>query len=196
MAKFKVGDKVRVVKPKRIRLDKEYEDDSGHSNFWIKEMNETVGKIFTIDSPPSEDHGYSIWFDKIGECFCYIEDWLELVEPAWVEPENSLFPSFDSSPKGRKAGKIKMELVETGFPNALLKIGEMMTWAGDNKGYNPNDWKTIPDAHDAYLGAASRHRLKRLAGQDLDDESNFPHLCHEAFNVLAQLELLLTGELK
>lgn len=191
MAKFKVGDKVRIVKPTELCDYESYADESGHSNSWDSDMDSDIGRVFTVSEVPNSD-GYQF----LASGYYYIEDWLELVESTQVESDNSLFPSFDNSPKGRKAGKNKMELVETGFPNALLKIGEMMTWAGDNKGYNPNDWKTIPDARDAYLGAASRHRLKRLAGQDLDDESNFPHLCHEAFNVLAQLELLLTGELK
>lgn len=103
---------------------------------------------------------------------------------------------FDSSLDKRKNGKNQMELVETGFPNALLMLGEVMTWAGQFKGYAPNDWKEVPDPVNAFLGAASRHRLKRLSGVSNDEESDLPHLAHEAFNVLAQLELLLTGKLK
>lgn len=103
---------------------------------------------------------------------------------------------FNSSLDTRKNGKNQMELVETGFPNALLMLGEVMTWAGQNKGYAPNDWKDVPDSANAFLGAASRHRLKRLIGVTDDEESGLPHLAHEAFNVLAQLELLLTGRLE
>lgn len=103
--------------------------------------------------------------------------------------------SFNPSLETRKNGKNKMELVETGFPNAFLALGEVMTWAAKNKGYLPNDWKDIPNPQMSLLGAASRHRNKRLKGEEFDDESSLPHLAHEAFNVMAQLELLIMGKL-
>lgn len=102
---------------------------------------------------------------------------------------------FDSSLETRKNGKLKTELLETGFPNAMLALAEVMTWAADYKGYLPNDWKDIPDAKNSLLAAAARHRLKRLKGEEFDDESKLPHLYHEAFNVMAQLELSITGKL-
>lgn len=104
--------------------------------------------------------------------------------------------NFDSSLAARKNDKNQMELVDTGFPNALMMLGEVMTWAAKNKGYLPNDWKDIPNPSMSLLGAASRHRNKRLKGEEFDDESGLPHLAHEAFNVLAQLELLMMGKLK
>ena len=91
----------------------------------------------------------------------------------------------------RKLGKVQMELVDTGFPNALFAISEVMTWAAENKGYKPNDWKNLPDSFMAFTGAAGRHRVKRLRGEELDDESGLLHLAHEAFNVLALLETTL-----
>lgn len=103
---------------------------------------------------------------------------------------------FHSSLESRKNDKNQMELVDTGFPNALMVLGEVMTWAAKNKGYLPNDWKDIPSPSMSLLGAASRHRNKRLKGEEFDDESGLPHLAHEVFNVLAQLELLMIGKLK
>ena len=110
------------------------------------------------------------------------------------EPMNDPI-AFDSSLEKRKNGKLKAELLETGFPNAMMALAEVMTWAADYKGYLPNDWKDIPDAKNSLLAAACRHRLKRLKGEEFDDESGLPHLYHEAFNVMAQLELLITGKL-
>jgi len=95
----------------------------------------------------------------------------------------------------RKNNKNQMELVDTGFPNALLALGEVLTWAALNKGYKVNDWKDLPNPEMSFIGAASRHRNKRMAGQERDDESNLLHLAHEAFNVLAQLELKITGKM-
>lgn len=103
---------------------------------------------------------------------------------------------FHSPLETRKNDKNQMELVDTGFPNALMVLGEVMTWAAKNKGYLPNDWKDIPTPSMSLLGAASRHRNKRLKGEEFDDESGLPHLAHEAFNVLAQLELLMIGKLE
>lgn len=91
----------------------------------------------------------------------------------------------------RKLGKVQMELVDTGFPNALFAIAEVMSWAAENKGYKPNDWKNLPDSFMAFTGAAGRHRVKRLKGEEFDNESNLLHLAHEAFNVLALLETTL-----
>lgn len=103
--------------------------------------------------------------------------------------------TFNPSLETRKNDKNQMELVDTGFPNALLMLGEVMTWAAKNKGYLVNDWKDIPNPQMSLLGAASRHRNKRLKGEESDDESGLPHLAHECFNVIAQLELLIMGKL-
>lgn len=113
----------------------------------------------------------------------------------WVMVENKKETTFNPSLETRKNNKNQMELVDTGFPNALLMLGEVMTWAAKNKGYLPNDWKEIPNPQMSLLGAASRHRNKRLKGEEFDDESGLPHLAHEAFNVMAQLELLIMGKL-
>lgn len=103
----------------------------------------------------------------------------------------------------RKVGKIAIELFDHGFPNAVMAVAEVMTWAAEHKGYKPHDWKNLPNAEVAFDAAASRHRIKRhiQAGSKLcpefrtDEESDLLHLAHEAFNVLAQLELTLTGKI-
>lgn len=103
----------------------------------------------------------------------------------------------------RKIGKIAIELFDEGFPNAVMAVSEVMTWAAEHKGYKPHDWKHLPQAETAFLAAGSRHRVKRhiqtaeglSPAERVDDESKLLHLAHEAFNVLAQLELTLTGKI-
>jgi hypothetical protein len=103
----------------------------------------------------------------------------------------------------RKIGKIAIELFDHGFPNAIMAVGEVMTWAAEHKGYKPHDWKNLPNAETAFDAAGSRHRIKRhiQSGRGLtpefrtDEESDLLHLAHEAFNVLAQLELTITGKI-
>ena len=102
----------------------------------------------------------------------------------------------------RKIGKVQMELFDEGFPNAVMEVAKVMTWAAENKGYKPHDWKNLPNAAEAFPAAASRHRVKGLiqkvagvsAESRVDEESAILHKAHEAFNVLAELELMLTGK--
>jgi len=104
----------------------------------------------------------------------------------------------------RKIGKVKMQLFDEGFPNAILEIAKVMGWAEENKGYKPNDFKNLPNAETEFSAAASRHRVKGFiqkaegipAIERTDEESNIVHLAHAAFNVLAELELVLTGKIK
>jgi len=104
----------------------------------------------------------------------------------------------------RKVGKVKMHLVDEGFPNAMMELGKMMGWAEEHKGYKPNDFKNLPNAEVEFSAAATRHRLKGFiqkaegvpAIERVDEESGISHLCHAAFNCLAELELVLTGKIK
>lgn len=104
----------------------------------------------------------------------------------------------------RKVGKIQMDLFDSGFPNAITEVAKVMTWAAENKGYKPHDWKGLPNAETEFSAAASRHRVKGFiqkaegvaAIDRTDEESNIVHLAHAAFNILAELELVLTGKIK
>ena len=104
----------------------------------------------------------------------------------------------------RKVGKVQMDLFDSGFPNAITEVAKVMTWAAENKGYKPHDWKGLPNAETEFSAAASRHRVKGfiqkaqgIAAIDrTDEESNIVHLAHTAFNILAELELVLTGKIK
>lgn len=104
----------------------------------------------------------------------------------------------------RKVGKVKMQLFDEAFPNAVMEIARMMSWAEEIKGYKPNDFKNLPNADVEFPAAASRHRVKGfiqkatgIAPIDrVDDESGIVHLAHAAFNIMAELELVLTGKIK
>lgn len=116
------------------------------------------------------------------------------------EPKSIAKPILEE----RKIGKIKMQLFDQGFVNAIEHIAEIMTWAGEVKGYKPHDWVNLPDAESEFQAAASRHRMKALmqkleglsASERVDHESKLLHLGHQAFNVLAELELVLRGKIE
>lgn len=100
----------------------------------------------------------------------------------------------------RKVGKVRVQLVDDGFPLALREVAKVMTWAQTAKGYKDHDWQNLPDAQVELAAAASRHRTDQIMmhvveGKPLlectDPESKLVHKAHEAFGVLAQLELML-----
>lgn len=104
----------------------------------------------------------------------------------------------------RKVGKVRVELVDDGFPLALREVAKVMTWAQTAKGYKDHDWLNLPDAQVQLAAAASRHRTDQIiqhvvGGAPLlectDPESKLVHKAHEAFGVLAQLELMLREKL-
>lgn len=190
MSKFKVGDRVKVVDPNySLPLGSEWKI----LHTFIKDGCEFV-KVHEDDDD---------WYQNKNEWF---SDRFELLTP---------FEQDDITPKDiqgiakpileeRKIGKIEMDLFDSGFPNAILEVAKVMTWAGQNKGYKPHDWTNLPNAEVEFSAAASRHKMKSLiqkvggivAQERVDEESGIVHLAHEAFNVLAQLELVLRGKIK
>lgn len=137
---------------------------------------------------------YALVVDDFSQDFQFGYDDLTLVE------SNIQRPILEE----RKIGKVKMQLFDEGFPNAILEIAKVMGWAEENKGYKPNDFKNLPNAETEFSAAASRHRVKGFiqkaqgvpAIERTDEESNIVHLAHTCFNVLAELELVLTGKIK
>lgn len=96
------------------------------------------------------------------------------------------------------AGKPDHSLLELGFPNALALVQATLDYGA--KKYEAHSWRKVPDAFDRYDKAARRHRRDRdrivgMRGKSNflyhDDESGLPHIAHELFNLMAQIELYL-----
>lgn len=87
------------------------------------------------------------------------------------------------------AGKIRVSLMEEGFPRALMAVAEVTTFGA--RKYTDHGWLAVPDAFKRYSDAAGRHRLRRLMGEERDKDSGLLHLQHEAWNLNALLELKL-----
>jgi len=180
--KFKVGDKVISVKN-------------------TPQVQE--GWVGYISKCSEHDTQYEAVVDATlcGHQIYFFENELELLNSCKGELQDSIErPILEE----RKVGKVQMQLFDEGFPNAVLEVAKVMTWAAENKGYKPNDWKNLPNADTEFSAAASRHKLKALIQkvndvsplERTDEESNIVHLAHVAFNVLAELELVLTGKIK
>lgn len=138
------------------------------------------------------------------DCFTLVADSPEEITPLpWPRDESDSIARPILAE--RKVGKLRTDLFEQGFPLAIQEVCKVLTWAKENKGYGDHDWQAIPDPEVCFSGAASRHRMKhniqREVGQFemlhcVDEESGIMHLCHQATNVLMELELALRGQIK
>lgn len=96
---------------------------------------------------------------------------------------------FSANTPGAKldAGKVMGGLLDD-FSLALIAVAEVGSF-GANK-YTRGGWQTVPDGQQRYRDAMWRHLLKeRHEGVDVD--SGLTHIAHRAWNVLAELELML-----
>lgn len=166
-------------------------------------------KVVSVKDTQDIPEGFIGFVVETGqECFEYTVMSKEGKSECFHEHELELLSVSSSIAKPileeRKVGKVRMELFDEGFPNAILEVAKVMTWANECKGYKDHDWKQLPDADTAFSAAASRHKVKGFIQKVLgisaldrtDEESHIVHLAHQAFNVLAELELVLTGKIK
>lgn len=83
--------------------------------------------------------------------------------------------------------KPRMELLSR---IALEQMAQVLTFGA--KKYDAHNWRKGMDWSRLY-GAAMRHLLASLDGEDLDPESGFPHLAHAAVNLMFLLEYSSKG---
>lgn len=74
------------------------------------------------------------------------------------------------------------------FSLALTAVAEVGTFGA--RKYSRGGWQSVPDGVTRYHDAKWRHLLKRRH-EAVDPDSGLLHLTHEAWNVLAELELYL-----
>lgn len=128
-----------------------------------------------------------------------------VMDPVFTTPVQPDLGVYRPNLEDRKVGKVRVELVDHGFPLALREVAKVMTWAQTAKGYKDHDWQNIPNPEQSLGGATSRHCTDNIiqrmveakpAIECTDHESSILHKAHEAFGVLAQLELILRGVIK
>lgn len=95
------------------------------------------------------------------------------------------------------AGKNRVALMENGFVNALEAVA-LVTTAGAEK-YTDYGFLDVEEGMSRYADAAGRHRLKHAKAMQVGDSihdvekggTGCLHKAQEAWNVLAELELML-----
>lgn len=78
------------------------------------------------------------------------------------------------------------------FPMALEAIAQVSAFGAAK--YTWGGWLTVPNGIERYLDAAARHAQSRALGHTYDECSRLRHLAHEAWNILAALELELRAQ--
>jgi hypothetical protein len=115
--------------------------------------------------------------------FIFFGDWLSLIDEE---------PSLHVPGAKDDAGKPPVDLLYSSFPRALLELARV---AGDGtKKYTKDGWVHVEDGEHRYANAAGRHALKRWIDGEKDPESGHWHLAHQAWSILAVLELGLRNE--
>jgi hypothetical protein len=188
-SEFKIGDRVELSP---FGIDTFKQDGWADYRLPLIIYGGALANVFKIE-------GDKVWVKVHGEgtAFFY-EDHLKLFG---TKVESSIARPILTE---RKVGKVQMDLFDSGFPNAVMEVAKVMTWAAENKGYKPHDWINLPDAETSFPSAASRHRVKSLiqkveglpVRERVDEESAILHKAHEAFNIFAELELMLRGKIK
>lgn len=94
----------------------------------------------------------------------------------------------DDKPTGIKhdSEKVRMDLLS---PIAMAEIAKVMTFGA--KKYSANNWRG-GIAWSRVLGAALRHLLSYLGGEDKDPETGLSHLSHCACCIMFLLEYEVT----
>lgn len=100
---------------------------------------------------------------------------------------------------GKKSDEGKLPIVRgvfAYFPRALLEIARISRY-GKVKytvPYEEKNWEKVEDGPGRYADAGGRHLLQRFIDGENDPESTLPHMAHEAWNILAKLELALRAK--
>lgn len=205
MEKFKVGDQVKVLHSRDIWLD---EYDLPHDTVLkVIEADPNCDDMVNAKNLTIEIEALEDWADDFVVVSRIKEEVTALMtaDEALTNRQSAELGVYRPNLEDRKVGKVRVELVDDGFPLALREVAKVMTWAQTAKGYKDHDWQNLPNPEQALAAAASRHRsdyiiqrmVEQLAPTEcVDIESAIIHKAHEAFGVLAQLELILRGKIK
>ena len=88
------------------------------------------------------------------------------------------------------AGKVKAGVLED-FSLALWEVARVGTFGAEK--YTRGGWQEVPNGQERYKDAKWRHLLKKRHEEN-DQESDIEHMAHEAWNILAELELKLRSK--
>lgn len=74
-------------------------------------------------------------------------------------------------------------------PHTLLEVGKVLTFGAAK--YDEHNWKKLDNLQNRYTGAAMRHLLAHMQGEELDPETGLDHLAHAICCLMFKLEAKL-----
>lgn len=174
---FDLGSKVVIVGPKAEK-EKHYLSPSVFVTF-TNNMKERLGDIAVITDVVESSLETRYYLDNMVDV--YVQEWLA----PYTEKKKDLHVLGAKDDNG----KPPVSLVFESFPRALIEIAKV-AGHGEKK-YTRGGWKHVPNALLRYADAGARHELNKFIDGPIDPDSGHLHLAHQAWNVLAQLELTL-----
>lgn len=93
--------------------------------------------------------------------------------------------------------KLPMSKLKVQFPNALQAVVLCSNMGHEKYKDTDEDWLNftrVPGGSETYRDAFERHSLHKVG--DLDEESGLPHLFHELWNKMAEVEIWMRENYK
>lgn len=76
-------------------------------------------------------------------------------------------------------------------PKATLEVGKVLTYGAIK--YDEYNWSKLENLQNRYTGAALRHILAHMDGEECDPETELDHLAHAICCLLFKLEAKLNS---
>lgn len=74
-------------------------------------------------------------------------------------------------------------------PKTLLEVAKVLTFGAAK--YDEHNWKKLDNLQNRYSGAALRHIVAHLDGEELDEETGLDHIAHAICCLMFKLEAKL-----
>lgn len=154
-------------------------------------MEGVKGKPLTFVEASRSDRIMTFNPEAHAERDAYIRDMCEQAARKPLERDpNGLKPSDPGAKLDQ--GKVTADLLED-FGLALMEVAKVGTFGA--KKYSRAGWLQVDDGQNRYRAAKWRHLLTGKY-ESHDPDSGLLHKAHEAWNCLAELELLLREKVK
>lgn len=173
--------------------------------FFSEPMEKYVGREGEIISLNVDNTVIVKFSDENG--FCYpielveehlIPEGVKIPERVKVQGMEEVYISgFDSHGVKDNSKKLPMSKLKIQFPNALQAVVLCSSMGHEKYKDADGDWLNftrVPGGSETYRDACERHSLYEVG--DVDEESGLPHLFHELWNKMAEVEIWIKENYK
>ena len=173
--------------------------------FFAEPMEKYVGREGEIISLNVDNTVIVKFSDENG--FCYpielveehlVTEGVKIPEGVKVQGMEEVYLSgFDSHGVKDNSKKLPMSKLKVQFPNALQAVVLCSSMGHEKYKDADEDWLNftrVPGGSETYRDACERHSLHEVG--DVDEESGLPHLFHELWNKMAEVEIWIKENYK